>query len=614
MDIVRKNYLFLEEHLPPYLLKQIHDLSEKEVNAFQQNFYGSEVRKSCEAQASLFLKHPSHLRMNFTTIEGRDYAHQICINNLNVAAKKLGCQPASKPQRGTLVVLGVGSGLHISKLLNAIRYTDVVIIEPNAVQFAMASKHVDLAQIKHECEKRQGSFTILSIDSFEAFNQAFRQLMVKLGSHLIVDISVYRHYSTPTFDQIFEQFKQWRNNFASMWGFLEDELVGLKHGLINNQKEGVKSYTNILKAHQKASAVIVGTGPSLDQNIAHLQTIKDQVIVVSCGTSLSTLLKVGIIPDFHIEMERVLETYYLKESELSDPRLENTVLVTLSTVYPKLLERFKHKIVFAKGNDVGTEIYANTEHPVQPLYHCNPTVTNMAATALQRMGIRNLVLLGCDYGYADPNEHHSKLSGYFDKSSDLSLARFNAELKVAGNFREYVFTSRVFNEARIAQERLLKINPELNVLNASDGAFIQGTTAVQFEDLLFQPVAKDEILHKVIAYNKAYKFVHTANWKAINNCMEQVQNLHQKLTASTSIESILEVINQFIFQLHSNQNDKVSKLLLSGSLKYTVATISSHINHLSKDKWPEYERIVRNELDSMCDVVIAKLSLQSNVN
>ncbi|AOT10360.1 hypothetical protein S4054249_21005 [Pseudoalteromonas luteoviolacea] len=604
----------MEDLLPPYLFKKIQGLSEKEINVFQQEFYGSEVRQSCEKQVSLFLQHPSHLRMNFTTIAGKDYAHQISINNLNAAAKEFGCQPASKPQRGTLVVLGIGAGLHISKLLHTIAYSDVVIVEPNAEQFAMASKHVDLVQIKHECEKRGGSFSIVCTDSYESFTDAFKQLMMKIGCHLIVDISLYRHYSSPAFDRIFEYFKQWRNNFASMWGYLEDELMGLKHSLTNNQNTGIRNYNNLLGRFNDLNAVIVGNGPSLDRNIEHLKLIHNQAIVVSCGTSLSTLLKVGIIPDFHIEMERVPETYYLKENELNDPRLNNTTLITLSTVYPKLIECFKHRIVFAKGNDLGAEICGVTDCSLQPLYHCNPTVTNMAVAAFQRMGIKRLILLGCDYGYIDPSQHHSKLSGYFDQASDLSLAKFDAELKVQGNLRDYVYSSRVFNEARIAQERLIKLYPYLKVLNASDGAMIRGTETVTFENLSFEPVKKDEILHKVITYNNDIKNVGTISLGVVQDAVKHMQRLRHDIVEASSTVSILDVINQFVFTLCSNQNDKISKLLLSGTLKYIVATISSHINHLNPSSWLGYEHVVRKELDSMCELVIAKLSLQSNVN
>ncbi|WP_425606921.1 6-hydroxymethylpterin diphosphokinase MptE-like protein [Pseudoalteromonas piscicida] len=71
-------------------------------------------------------------------------------------------------------------------------------------------------------------------------------------------------------------------------------------------------------------------------------------MVVSCGTSLPSLLRTNIVPHIHVEMERSKDGYYIKEDYLKSPLLKNTLLITLNTVYHKTLLTFENRLVFLK--------------------------------------------------------------------------------------------------------------------------------------------------------------------------------------------------------------------------------------------------------------------------
>ena len=51
--------------------------------------------------------------------------------------------------------------------------------------------------------------------------------------------------------------------------------------------------------------VITGSGPSLDTLIPFLVENRDKFILVSGGSSISTLLDAGIKPDIHAQLERL---------------------------------------------------------------------------------------------------------------------------------------------------------------------------------------------------------------------------------------------------------------------------------------------------------------------
>ncbi|MBQ4810846.1 motility associated factor glycosyltransferase family protein [Pseudoalteromonas luteoviolacea] len=607
MEFINHNYGLLKQHLSHDFYRQLLCQNTNDTQVFQNNFYGSDAKKSCEEQVSLFLKHPTHLRLNYVSDNATKNAHQKCINALNLVAKELGCNPNSKPQRGTLIVLGLGAGYHIHKLLSLIHYTDVIVVESDIEQYATACANIDLNSIERECKKRHGSLTFFNPTSYEQLIDQLRAYVIKRGAHTLVDISLYRHYSTPLFDQVYTEFKQWRNNLASMWGFFEDELLGLTHSIENSKLCAVSSHENVFDSHSNIPVAVIGNGPSLDKNLKKLRQDSANMIIASCGTALGVLLKEGIIPDFHIEMERTPANYYLKERQLTDPRLKDVVLITLSTVFPKLINQFQHKIVFTKGNDLGSELFSNGLTAIKPLFHCNPTVTNMAAAALSRIGFNKLVLLGCDYGYVDPSAHHSQLSDYFNSASDLSQAKFDAELKVKGNFREYVYSSRIFNEARLAQEKLIKLTPTLDVSNTSDGALIIGAKPLDYDNIAIEASEKHKVMHDVFTYTQTAERARTSDIDLLGEAILFIKALKNTVQSALSIVDILNELNLAVQALYTSHN-QINKLLLSGTIKYVAATIASHINHLPTNLWPQYVSKTRDYIDTMLAEVLQKLS------
>nr|WP_275041934.1 6-hydroxymethylpterin diphosphokinase MptE-like protein [Pseudoalteromonas rubra] len=521
----------------------------------------------------------------------------------------MGWRPNSKPQRGTLIVLGSGAGYHISELLQHIHYSDVIVIEPHAEQWAMTCMHSNLYEIEHLCQQRNGTFSVLNCNEFAHFEQAFQQLIKQHGPQIVADVSVFRHYSHPLFDQILSEFKAWRNSALSMWGYVEDELMGLTHTQSNSQKHSIDSHSNVLAAYKDVPVVVVGNGPSLDKDIDYLKSVRERVLIASCGTALNALLHNEIVPDLQIEMERTPATFYLKQAQLTDPRLNNVVLVGLNTLYPTFVDQFAYRLLFAKGNDLGASVLATRDPALQPLFHCNPTVTNMATSALCRLGFHHLILLGCDYGYETPQQHHSQHSGYFNPDSALSLASFAAEFSVRGNFCDSVYTSRIYNESRLAQEALIRTQPQLRVDNASHGAYIQGAQSIALRDIPLTQQNLDALRDTLHAYASAHKPGSVDATTMLKAGAALLKHLQHTLKHSRSIPEIQSALTAVLQQLSSHPELAVSHVVLSGSIKYLNCQVASHINHLPAEKNQAYYTELQSCLDAFCTSVLTKLSL-----
>ncbi len=88
-----------------------------------------------------------------------------------------------------------------------------------------------------------------------------------------------------------------------MLGFFDDEQIGFAH-TFHNINAGYAFFSHGAATESLPPVLLVGNGPSLDSHVNFIRQHQADSIIISCGTALSSLAKVGIKPDFHVEMER----------------------------------------------------------------------------------------------------------------------------------------------------------------------------------------------------------------------------------------------------------------------------------------------------------------------
>ena len=87
-------------------------------------------------------------------------------------------------------------------------------------------------------------------------------------------------------------------------GYFEDEIEMIRNCHANLRRWDFRVIESVPVREQSFPVLIVGAGPSLDRDMPHLKALRERAIVVSCGTSIGILLKNGIRPDLHCEIER----------------------------------------------------------------------------------------------------------------------------------------------------------------------------------------------------------------------------------------------------------------------------------------------------------------------
>lgn len=614
LSLLKQHEPELFHHLKHYKPKRIKEQSKPyhDLLVESEPFYGSEAKNACYMQVSAFMERPLFYHSNYMTNKVIQGQHQIVINSLNKKFEEIiKGKDANHIKNTTFIILGSAFGFHIEQLIQETDIKNIILIEPDDDMLFYFMNNISIKKIMDYCQEKNGVFSIIQANNREALDHHILYLAQKTGFSIFSNIGLFRHYQTEFFDNIFNNFKAIKNQWLSSWGNFDDEIKGFKNTLNNIFKNNKPLYENKYKKilPNNRPILIVGSGPSLDQDLQEIKKIQDQITIASCGSAIAALVRSGITPDIHFEMERDRETFEAVKPWLSPKVTNNTLLIALNTVDPGEVSLFKQSILFAKANDLGSHfISAHLQQSPKPLYFVNPTVTNFALAASIKLGWKEIIFSGCDCGYKDNEIHHSQLSDYFDENSKLHNTAFTAEIKVPGNFSGTVLSDKIYNLSRCNIEKLLKKNPDITAWNTSDGAFINGSTPIKasilFERLLSNNQDKASLPTFLKHLNEAKTSTLTNKPAYFKSTCNFLSNIITTIENSNSLSQLEKSLQDAGIAIETQLKDEISYLLLSGTLRIFQIMVSGHINKIPGKSNQEYLHTAKKEFtDYFCNCI-----------
>ena len=242
---------------------------------------------------------------------------------------------------------------------------------------------------------------------------------------------------------------------------------------------------------QNKPVLYIGAGPSLDQNIDWIFKNKAKFIIVSMAAACKKLIAHDIIPDIVGTLDpqyKVLNDIHFTNEIIE--KLKNSIILASINTDQRILDKFNQELLFL------FEVIFTINHKskVENGY----SIGEILGTILINLGIEKIYLLGIDLAInQETGETH--VSGY-ETSSKFNLENIKTSLekdlfsvrgdlvKVKGNFKEEVYTTRLFNSSlntfSLSCETLKKQNQ--NIYNFSkSGAYINGTEALEINDFDF---------------------------------------------------------------------------------------------------------------------------------
>ena len=416
---------------------------------------------------------------------------------------------------GSVFFFGIELGYQLEAFLSLKVVKHLYLYEADADLFYYSLFAIDWRGILDKFNQDGKTIHIIIGLSPKELSQKYAQQLTENGHFMAGMTYLHVAYISPEIQAALDYFVKHYSTQIMGWGFFDDALMGLAHGLKSLPKSKLARITRDESGTAKAlpnwmkdiPVFILGNGPSLDNSIELIREVKDKALFICCGTTINTLSRLGIKPDMHVDVERMIHTAQ-KFEFLEADYLEDILALSVDVMHPDFFKYFKRSGMGLKPGEAITSLIlskarasGDTSEYVQ-MNHSGPIVANLALSFVNLFGFKNVYFAGVDNGFKDKTAHHSKHSGYYGKDGkETGFQTFMEEKLVArpGNFGGEVHTTNIMDASRVQLELMLKqLHREkgFTCYNLSDGAKIEGSIPVQPEDamILDPDINKEKVL------------------------------------------------------------------------------------------------------------------------
>lgn len=297
----------------------------------------------------------------------------------------------------------------------------IVIIEPEPSFLFAAMSCLDWTPFFNQSE-----CIIITQTSPEQACTLLDSLKVLNNAKIVTQNSQTKHQQLwfKNFFTLFDRNKQKQNinnstlkKFSTLW--LKNSTKNLKYFSCS---DGINIYKNMID--EKIPAIVCAAGPTLQEVLPELATLKDKSVIICVDTALRPLLKHNIVPDFVI----LIDPQYYAANHIQGLSALESVLVTESSVYPSVMRFNCRKKVFCESLFPLGRYFENLLLPEKSFGKiiAGGSVSTSAWDFAKFIGAKKIYMAGLDLGY--PNKQtHIKGSTFEEKSHTTSTKLNPAE-------------------------------------------------------------------------------------------------------------------------------------------------------------------------------------------
>lgn len=421
--------------------------------------------------------------------EGEDFFIHSRFNPEAEAEKMVG---KSNPDADHIVVLGLGAGYHLEKLM-ALKAPNarVLLVEPEPEILKHSLKTINWKNIlgRKDFFYSFGRDLNLLAGAIQAFidvttftDLAFLELASEVRFH-----SAFFNAARETIDsEVKTLFYDFRTRLA------EDSMV--PRNIIKNipfliRTRPVKELKN---KYPGRPGFIVSAGPSLDKNILLLKKVRDRAVIICVDTAFKPLLKKGIHPHFIMSADPSYKNYLHLQGTEEDIRY---FLVADSGIAARAYEDFQSHIF---TTSLGKPLLKMIEQNIGEIGEIEAwgSVISLALNFALYIGLDPIVFLGQDFAFTDMRNHCRGTSwedSWMEYSRDLDGMQ-RREKKSIGGIAKVVETPDIFGKKTITSDKLqlyknyltkvLTSVPGRRFINASEGGILSEIETRRLRDVL----------------------------------------------------------------------------------------------------------------------------------
>lgn len=369
-------------------------------------------------------------------------------------------------------MFGFGNGVFARELLNKMNEKDILLIyEPCYEIFNHIIINYDISDIL--LDKRVFIFiNEINQDDFRRVSNALTD---------ISNINSQIQCIYPNYDRIFDEecikfFKELKNSFTTVMintntliNFSETDIINtFKNMEFLRESSSIHELRNVMP--KDVPAILVAAGPSVEENIEVLKSVKGRAVIFAVDRILDYLLDSGVKPDFVITIDgkKGIE-YFTMKTDVKIP------LITFFESNYDILKIHQGLKIFCTYNNFIQRMYSFANH-VPPNIIPSGSVALVGFTACAELGFKKVILVGQDLAYDSEKSHAGDISEKSDGSRDVYIDGINGEkIKSRYDWKEFV----------IRYEDLMYEFSEVQVIDAKKkGAVIKGAKVMQLQEAI----------------------------------------------------------------------------------------------------------------------------------
>ncbi|CAM4392459.1 motility associated factor glycosyltransferase family protein [Saccharibacillus endophyticus] len=476
-----------------------------------------------------------------------------------------------------IFVYGFGQGLGLADLIE--NYTDRLLMayEPDIDQFYRAILTYDLTALFNH-----PNLYYLAVGK-EQLNSLF--YIASLHMHRELAFVALRHYLESEMDvlrEVREKFQKYNHTYESNQNthelFQKDWVRNSMYqmaGMLNSP-----SIESLKQIYAGMTAVIIASGPSLQQDIEWIERFKPHAFIVAAGSSIQALVKRGIKPHLAV----TLDGGVINDKVFEAPETLEGPLLYASTSYYGITDRKPNgKIHAVMSNDTITQYYMGLDHD-QVAMTPTPTVVGTAIQAAVWMGADRIVLMGQDLSFPGDKFYADGVSHAGDDDTRNMVE--NAQLEIPNVHGGMNKTNVNFMFMKDALEKLFRSLPDLEFINTTrNGASLAGTS--------WEPIEK---VHEAVRNQEFKAEVLFGKLVQTDSNSERIKFTKSKLQATlndfSQVENEIKALLKIMSPLREISRTKPVKC------QNTIAEIQQRWTRIVKRDWftPIYESVSPREM------------------
>ncbi len=455
--------------------------------------------------------------------------------------------PSNPPIR-VILLKGIGNPVFLATLLNdrTVQQENfrVFIFEQDPEFIAFCFQNADMTQIINS--QKTEWFLCHSIESIKpALFQALKtesvtSVMLNVQG-LEVTVSENEEFKK-FYDILPNVYLETCNHTLHNHGNLDDSIFGLELTIKNKDRILKSSGIQDLKDYYKGcAALVVGAGPSLDENLDMIKATQDKFVIIAADASLKPLRAKGIRVDYVTSIERsdVFQLPFFR-----DLPPQEAELVAFPVVHPEVLDAYPGNIRFVYRN---YSFYAYFEKAFpKGILKSGGSTCHLGVRLADYMGCSKIAFVGLDSCYGEKDglyrSHCSDLGypdwGTFMKFDELLKVREHQfPLTATANDGSGVKTNITYYQwAKEYSEELAMIGHRVSFTNCA-------ARGIKISGIPYKPLSEVAATLDVIYHEKPKAIAPTSS-RAWSN-KELVKNLRSWLELSNeSIKEADELLTQ----------------------------------------------------------------------